>query len=136
MIAGTPYRKRTGVAMSIGDIIVYLIAAVALVAFAAILLANWRAILHDIFIFLASWAVIGVILLAIGLVGAGGVLAYVYLNDRNMMQKCSTAHERREKAYAAPDDYFGRRLREESIAEAKECAEFAAHKEAAKRSEK
>jgi hypothetical protein len=122
--------------MSIGDIVVYLVAAIALVAFAAILLSNWRAILHDIFIFLAGWAVIGAVLLVIGLVGAGGVLAYVYLNDRNMMQKCSTAYERQAKAYAAPDDYFGRKLREEASAEAKQCAEFAAHKEAAKGSEK
>ena len=122
--------------MSIGDIVVYLIAAVALVAFAVILLANWRAILHDIFIFLASWAVIGFVLLAIGLVGAGGILVYVYINDRNMMQKCSTAYERQAKAYAAPDDYFGRKLREEAITEAKQCAEFAAHKEAAKVPEK
>lgn len=122
--------------MSIGDIVVYLIAAIALVAFAAILLANWRAILHDIFIFLAGWAVVGAVLLVIGLVGAGGVLAYVYLNDRHMMQKCSTAHERRAKAYVAPDDYFGKRLREEAVTEAKECAEFAAHKEAAKVPEK
>ncbi len=122
--------------MSIGDIIVYLIAAIALVAFAAILLANWRAILHDILIFVAGWAVVGAVLLVIGVVGAGGVLAYVYFNDRNMIQKCSTAHERREKAYAAPDDYFGKKLREEATTEAKQCAEFAAHKEAAKALEK
>ncbi len=122
--------------MSIGDIVVYLIAVVALVALAAILLANWRAILHDIFVFLAGWAVIGVVLLVIGLVGAGGFLAYVYINDRDMMQKCSNAYERQAKAYAALDDYFGRKLREEASAEAKQCAEFAARKVAAKASEK
>ena len=90
--------------MGIGDIIVYAIAAVALVALAFILLGNWR-------------------------VGAGGILAYVYINDRNMMQQCSIAHERRAKAMSAPDDYFGRKMREDASVEAKSCAEFAARKQ-------
>lgn len=115
--------------MSIGDIIVYAIAAIALVAFAFILLSNWRAIVHDVLIFLGSWLLIGGVLLVIGLVAAGGILAYVYINDRSMMQQCSSAHERRAKAYGAPDDYFGRKMREDAAVEAKSCAEFAARKQ-------
>jgi hypothetical protein len=116
--------------MGIGDIIVYAIAAIALAAFAFILLSNWRAIVHDVLIFLGSWLLIGGgVLLVIGLVGAGGILAYVYINDRNMMQQCSSAYERRAKASAAPDDYFGRKMREDAAVEAKSCAEFAARKQ-------
>jgi hypothetical protein len=115
--------------MSVGDIIVYAIAAVALVALAFILLSNWRAIVHDILIFLGGWLLVGGVLLVIGLVGAAGILAYVYINDRNMMQQCSIAHERRAKAMSAPDDYFGRKMREDASVEAKSCAEFAARKQ-------
>lgn len=115
--------------MGIGDIIVYAIAAIALVAFAFILLSNWRAIVHDVLIFVGSWMLIGGVLLVVGLIGAGGILAYVYINDRNMMQQCSSAHERRAKAYAAPDDYFGRKMRDDAAVEAKSCAEFAARKQ-------
>lgn len=129
--------------MSIGDIAVGLVAFIALALLALIvlnkliaLIRNWRDV---------AWAsgvaaiIVGsgaLAILLLGTVVGGGILAYGYLNDRNMMQKCSTAYERREKAHAAPDDYFGRRLREEATAEAKQCAEFAAHKEAAKGSEK
>lgn len=47
------------------------------------------------------------------------------------MQQRSMAHERRAKAQAAPDDYFGRELRKAATVEAEECAKFAARKEAA-----
>uniref|UniRef100_Q07I35 Uncharacterized protein n=1 Tax=Rhodopseudomonas palustris (strain BisA53) TaxID=316055 RepID=Q07I35_RHOP5 len=131
-----PYMRMRGALMSIGDIIVYLIAAVALAALVLLLFSNWRGILQGVLTFALGWALIGVMLLGIGLVGAVGFLGWYYFNDRHMMQKCSTAYERREKAYALPDDYFGRRLREEANTEAKECAEFAAHKEALKVREK
>lgn len=116
--------------MSVGDVVVYVIAAIALVALAFIIFTSWRNILYNLFIFLAGWAIVGIVALVIGVVGAGGFLAWHYLNDRYVMKQCSTAHERRAKAFAAPDDYFGKRLREEANAEAKQCAEFAAQKEA------
>jgi hypothetical protein len=52
------------------------------------------------------------------------------------MQQCLTAHERRAKAYAAPNDYFGNQLRAEAAKEAKKCSEFAAKKQAASTAKK
>jgi len=46
------------------------------------------------------------------------------------MKRCLTAHERQAKAYAAPNDYFGKQLREAAAEEAKTCADFAARKKA------
>src|SRR5579864_6441507 len=45
-------------------------------------------------------------------------------------KQCLTAHERRARAMAAPDDYFGRQLREAAIQEATRCAEIASKREA------
>src|SRR4051795_4836867 len=40
------------------------------------------------------------------------------ISDQRMMQQCSTAHERRAKAQAASDDYFGRELRKAATVDA------------------
>jgi hypothetical protein len=56
------------------------------------------------------------------------VVAYTAMVDSNMMQKCTTLYERQAKAYAAADDYFGRRLRQTIADETKQCAEYAARK--------
>lgn len=50
--------------------------------------------------------------------------------ERNATKQCMTAHERAEKANAAPNDYWGKKLREESTNETKKCAELAARKQA------
>jgi hypothetical protein len=52
------------------------------------------------------------------------------------MERCLTAHERQAKAYAVPDDYFGKQLREAATEEARTCAELAARKEAEERAKK
>jgi hypothetical protein len=44
-------------------------------------------------------------------------------------KQCLTAHERRARALAAPDDYFGRQLRDAAVEEAKSCAEIASKRE-------
>jgi hypothetical protein len=67
--------------------------------------------------------------IAISAILAGGVLLYSYIEDQVTLKKCLTAHERRASADAAPDDYFGRQLRDAAAAEAKTCAELAAKKE-------
>jgi hypothetical protein len=117
--------------MSIGDIFGSLVAFVVLAMLFLIFLNNWRAVLRDVAQFALAWLVLGLGLLAV-IIAAGVVsVALYYLYDRHMIQQCSTAYERREKAYAAPDDYFGKKLREDASAEAKRCAEFAAQKETA-----
>jgi hypothetical protein len=124
--------------MSIGDIVVYVVAAIALGAFALLMLnklteiaRNWR----DVVAALGIVAVIGVggavVLAILGVVVFVGVMAYSKINDQRMMQQCTTLYERQEKANAAPDDYFGRQLRQTVSDEAKQCAEYAARKEAA-----
>lgn len=129
--------------MSIGDIVVYAVAAVALGAFALLVLnklielaRNWR----DVVAALGIVAVIGIggaaVLAVLGVAIVGGVMVYGKVTDKRMMQQCTTLYERQEKASAAPDDYFGRQLRQTIADEAKQCAEFAAHKEAAKSSER
>jgi hypothetical protein len=75
-------------------------------------------------------------------VAAGGLAIFGFLYvigivlDQRIMEKCTTAHERQAKAYAAPDDYFGKQLREAAAEEAKTCAELAARKEAEERVKK
>jgi type VI protein secretion system component VasK len=64
----------------------------------------------------------------------GGVLGVVM--EHRAIEKCMTAHERQAKAYAAPDDYFGKQLREAAAEEAKTCAELAARKEAEEQAKK
>lgn len=124
--------------MSVGDIAVYAVAAIALGAFALLVLnklvaiaRNWRATADDL-----KWT--GLIL-AQGALALGGIfavivaalVAYVWFTDQRTMQQCITLYERQEKANAAPDDYFGRQLRQTVSDEAKRCAEYAARKEAA-----
>jgi hypothetical protein len=58
------------------------------------------------------------------------------IQDYQLNQRCLTAHERRERAAAAPDDYFGRQLRTAAAEEARNCADLAARKEAAKITQK
>jgi hypothetical protein len=65
-----------------------------------------------------------------GLVVLAAVGSAVY--EEYTAKQCLTAHERRARAMAAPDDYFGRQLREQAMEEAKWCAEIAAKREAAK----
>jgi hypothetical protein len=45
-------------------------------------------------------------------------------------RQCLTAYERRARALTAPDDYFGRQLREAAERETKKCAEIAAKRAA------
>jgi hypothetical protein len=71
---------------------------------------------------------------AVGLWGLFTIIDTV--RDRRTMEQCLTAHERRAKAEAAPDDYFGRQLRESAAAEADMCARFAARKEAEEQAKK
>lgn len=58
------------------------------------------------------------------------------VQDHQLNQRCLTAHERRERAAAAPDDYFGRQLRALAVEETRNCANLAARKEAARVSQK
>ena len=71
---------------------------------------------------------VGIVVVAAFLVGA--VVLYSEVQEQATLHKCLTAHERRAYADAAPDDYFGRQLREAAAAEAKTCAELAAKKQA------
>ena len=69
-------------------------------------------------------------IIGIGAILAGGVLLFAYFQEQATLKQCLTAHERRAYADAAPDDYFGRKLRDDASAETKTCAELAAKKEA------
>lgn len=60
----------------------------------------------------------------------GGILFWTKFSDERMMQQCMSAYERQAKAPAAPEDYFGRELRQAAAEEAKRCEEFAARKQA------
>jgi hypothetical protein len=129
--------------MSVGDIAVGAVAVIALGFLALIVLAkvvalirNWREVVEAL-----GWIAVIVGAGAAGLFGLGvvvvvGVLAYGKVMDQRMMQQCTTLYERQAKGATAPDDYFGRQLRQTIADETKQCAEFAAHKEAAKASEK
>lgn len=124
--------------MSMGDIAVYAVAfcALALVLLVVLnkvitLLRNWREVVEAlgwVAVILAGGAVF---LAALGFVAFLGIMTYVQVTDKRMMQQCTTLHERRAKANAAPDDYFGRQLRQSVLDEQKQCAEYAARKEAA-----
>src|ERR1019366_2276305 len=74
-------------------------------------------------------AAIAVGIIGVGAIMAGAVLLFDYFQEQATMKQCLTAHERRAYANAAPDDYFGRQLREAAAAEAKTCAKLAAKKE-------
>jgi hypothetical protein len=129
--------------MSIGDIAVYVVAFLALALVLLVVLnkvvalaRNWREVVEAlgwVAVILAGGAAV---LACIGVVVVVGVLAYGRVTDQRMMQQCTTLYERQAKATTAPDDYFGRQFRQTIADEAKQCAEFAAHKEAAKVSEK
>lgn len=97
-----------------------------LVLFFRSVLRNWRAYLSIGGILAAAAAGIFII----GALLAGGVLFAQYYQEQATLKKCLTAHDRRAYANAAPDDYFGRQLRQEAETEAKTCAELAAKKEA------
>jgi hypothetical protein len=71
---------------------------------------------------------VGIVVIAAFLVG--GAYLYSYGLEQATLKKCLTAHERRAYAIAAPDDYFGRQLREAADMEAKTCAELATKKQA------
>lgn len=118
--------------MSVGDIIVYAIAFAAIAFLCILALINWKNILKGFAWFTIAAAVVGVGLIALGIVVYVGVSAW----ERKQMQECLTAHERRAKAYVAPDDYFGRQLRGAAAEEEKKCADLAAKKEAEEKSRK
>jgi hypothetical protein len=75
------------------------------------------------------------------IVGGGGaaIVAAVFVvgffastaDEGYTTKQCLSAYERAEKARAAPNDYWGDKLREESANETKKCAELAARKQAA-----
>ena len=62
--------------------------------------------------------------LAFGTWLVAGASLYKYLDEEATMQKCLTAHERRAKAEAAPNDHVGKQLRDAAAAEAKTCADI------------
>jgi hypothetical protein len=81
------------------------------------------------------------LVLAGGLIAIGGGIYAIAMVvgtviEHQTMEKCLTAHERQAKAYAAPDDYFGKQVREAATEEAKTCSELAARKEADKQAKK
>jgi hypothetical protein len=127
--------------MSIGDIAVYAVAFCALAVVVLVVLnkvvalvRNWREVVKAL-----GWVAVIVAggalsLVGVGVVGVVGVMTYAHVTDSQMMQQCTTLYERQAKAYAAPDDYFGRQLKQSVIDEQKQCAEYAARKEAAARS--
>jgi NADH:ubiquinone oxidoreductase subunit 6 (subunit J) len=122
--------------MSVGDIAVYALAFVTLAILFKLILTNWKSLLRG-----AGWAavvaaVLGAGFVVLGVVAVVGVMAWQRVSDHNLVQQCLTAHERREKALAAPADYFGRKLREAADEEAERCREFAARKEAEARESK
>ncbi len=67
------------------------------------------------------------------LFGGLGLLVWIgsALYEEYTAKQCLTLYERRAHAFTAPDDYFGRQLREQVAGEAKRCAELAAKREAA-----
>ena len=91
---------------------------------------NWRRILTDFGILAGYGAAIAIGIIGIALVMAGVFFGWQYVQEQVQMKQCLTAHERRAYADAAPDDYFGRQLRDAAAVEAKTCAELAAKKEA------
>jgi hypothetical protein len=108
--------------MGVGDIVVYFIAAVAVAILLFLALKQWE-------VTLVGGAVLAIVVIGLLL----GPLVAKYIDEQAQMKGCLTAHERRAKAAAAPDDYFGRQLREAAAKEATACAELAARKEAEKR---
>jgi hypothetical protein len=68
-------------------------------------------------------------LVMFGVMYIGGTVVGIVM-EHQTMKRCLTAHERQAKAYAAPNDYFGKQLREAAAEEAKTCADFAARKNA------
>ena len=74
--------------------------------------------------------------MALGVAVFIGITIYARLSDQQMMQQCTTLHKRQAKASVAPDDYFGRQLRQTVADEAKQCVEFAARKEASAKPER
>jgi hypothetical protein len=69
-------------------------------------------------------------------IGYAASVAIPIIQENQLFQRCLSAHERRDRAAAAPDDYFGRQLRTAAAEEAKNCADLAARKEAAKVTQK
>ena len=91
-----------------------------------------------IFLALKYYKQISLFILVVGgggalLVGAIGVIAFIGLTlyEQYTAKQCLTAYERRARAREAPDDYFGRQLREAASDETKRCADIAAKREAA-----
>jgi hypothetical protein len=106
-----------------------------LLAWAGLAVAIFLAIKYFTFVkwvmilILGGWAVAFVVSLVISHVAP-------IIQDYQLNQKCLTAHERRERAAAAPDDYFGRQLRTAAAEEARNCADLAVRKEVARVSQK
>jgi hypothetical protein len=126
--------------MSIGDIAVGLVAFIALAFLALIvlnkliaLIKNWREIAE-----VTGW--VALILGGGGLLIVGAFFAVVFIGatfyEQYTAKQCLSAHERYARAQAAPNDYWGNKLRDEAAAEAKKCADLAARKETEKFSQK
>jgi hypothetical protein len=111
--------------MSAGDVAAYAVAFAALAFLIYAALKHWKGVAIGV----------GALLIVIS-VAAVGPTVWQQITDYEQLKSCMTAHERQAKASAAPDDYFGRQLRETASAEARRCAEFAARKEAAKVTQK
>lgn len=73
---------------------------------------------------IAGVAIVGLGLLYVALVFVAiiGVSAY----ENYKIKQCETAHDRMAKARAAPNDYFGNKLRTDADAEQTSCSELAA----------
>src|ERR1700722_6321565 len=122
--------------MSVGDIVVYAIAAAAFVFLGVLALTHWRDIFRGLGLLTVGITSIVVGVLALGAALTVGVTAWQYVSDRQTMQQCLTAYERQAKAYAAPADYFGEQLRAAAAEEKRQCAELAARKQAAQQPSK
>lgn len=117
--------------MGVGDIVVNVIAFAALFVLFLIFLNNRRLVVRGLPLLTVGGLILAALLVALGATIYAGTTAWEYVSDRQMMQQCLTAYERKAKADAAPDDYFGKQLRKNAAEEAKRCADYAAKKQAA-----
>ena len=117
--------------MGVGDFVVYVIAFAALFFLFLIILNDWRGVIRGLALLTVGGLILAAILVVFGTTIYIGITAWEYVSDRQTMQQCLTAYERRAKGEAAPDDYFGKQLRKDAAEEAKKCADYAAKKQAA-----
>jgi hypothetical protein len=99
------------------------------------LLAGWMVLAFIFFLILRNWQSITTGIAILAVIGVGLGLAFLALVVVAMIgvagyegyktKQCQTVYERVAKARAAPDDYFGNKLRTDADAEQSSCNELA-----------